>query len=241
YSKLINHIYNSDGAKILANVRAMEEHIDDTFDANSSMFRFLDVCTSISADSINNLFRSMGEKDEFTVVTALTQTNNPFIDSRMRENNFRRPMNELKKIILKPTFQCAAIRKWSSGLLPVTAVGTKRDGTPNVDKLNNLLDDAVVSPHGIDTAVLFCLYNASLAKKKEKAAELESLSGIFSGPKLFCSKADRDRYTSLNEQLDDLSFIADTLRSDPALFSEIFEKECALENTSEVGEVRRKK
>ncbi len=241
YSKLINHIYNSDGAIILANVRAMEEHIDDTFDANTSMFRAVGVNRSISADSINALFRGMGEKDDFTVVAALTQTDNPYIDKRLRENNFRRPLMELKKNILFPTFQCAAVRKWSSGLLPVTAVGTKRDGSANVDKLNNLMDDAVISPHGIDTAVLFCLYNASLARKKALNKERDSLCGMFARPKLFAGKTEKERFSQLSGQLEDMSAIIDALRSDPQLFSEVFEGEFALEKTSDVGEVKVKK
>ena len=241
YSKLINHIYNSDGAIILANVRAMEEHIDDTFDANSSMFRAVGVNRSISADSINSLFRSMGEKKDFTIVAALTQTDNPFIDKRLSENNFRRPLTELKKNILRPTFQCAAMRKWSSGLLPVTAVGTKRDGSANVDKLNNLIEDAVISPHGIDTAVLFCLYNGALARKKELSRERDSLCGMFARPKLFADKAEREKFSELCSQIDDLSAIADALHSDPQLFEEVFEGECALEKTTVVGDVKVRK
>ena len=148
---------------------------------------------------------------------------------------------ELKKNILFPTFQCAAVRKWSSGLLPVTAVGTKRDGSANVDKLNNLMDDAVISPHGIDTAVLFCLYNASLARKKALNKERDSLCGMFARPKLFAGKTEKERFSQLSGQLEDMSAIIDALRSDPQLFSEVFEGEFALEKTSDVGEVKVKK
>ncbi|MBQ3918937.1 MAG: hypothetical protein II695_04620 [Oscillospiraceae bacterium] len=235
FSKLIDHIYHSDGAVVLANVLHLSEHVAESYDAGSSMFNEVNVRTGISADGINNLIRALRDKEDFTFVTALTASDSPNVDVRVSENGYKRAMNDLKRFILEGSFSCAQYRDWSTALIPVSAIGRKSDHSPNVDRSGRILPDAEIHPEGVDKAIMFCIYNAALAKKTELDSEYTALK-----KKLFKGRDEKRRYEGVTARIKKLDKLIDVLQMDKDdMFRDLYEPVYAHEHESEVGTVRR--
>lgn len=234
---LASHINNSDAAIVLANARDLSAHIEDIYDATQCMFKIQPTRGALSADNINAVFRAL-KKDNFTMLLTLTQKDSPQVDERIRRNHFARAQQDLKTYIFNTSFLTAANKKWSSGVLPVSVIGTKRDGSPNVDQDNQILSDADLHQESIDTAILFCLYNAIMAHMLDINTELTPLK---QGIRLFKSKEDKARIHLLEEQQHALETLRTALASNPNLFSPVYEPSFALEVHSETGDVTVKK
>ena len=233
YSKLIRHIYSSDGAIVLCNALHMSKAVADSYDANSSMFDGTAVRSAISADGINNMFRALGDKDDFTMVTALTASDSPGIDPRLSDNGYRRAMHDIKKYVLAPSFRAASFREWSTMLTPVSAIGRRADGSPNVDATGRVMENAQIRPYGVDRAVMFCLAGAAMAKRKTLLAELDELNKF----KIFRTPAEKSRRETVKSELGRMEKLINALRGDD-IYSAAYEPSFALEKIEQVGNVK---
>ena len=230
---LSRYLKRCDAVILLANARTLNGLLENTYNAEQCMFKEQLTRQTLSADNVCAVIRSMRTKN-MTILLALTQTDSPQIDERISRNAFARAQRDLRGCIYEIAFSAAAARGWSCGSIPVTVVGRKRSGAPNVDAQNNILPDAVLRQQNIDTSILFCLYNAVMGRmlelQKEKA-ELEK-------PLLILTTEQNNRLHLLRAQLRMLGELRASLCGKDALFSAVFEPTYALEAASETGEVR---
>lgn len=227
---LARHIRNSDAAIVLASARDLSKTVETTYTADQNMFQTLNTKEIVSADRINNLIKYL-EKKDFSILLAVTQIDSPQVDERISSDHFFRAMHDLREYIYGPTFNRASDKNWSCGIIPVTAIGYKRNGEPNVDMNNMILPDATINQMGIDVAVLFTLYNAILAHEKEMRPEAIKLQ---KNP--FKRRDDQERLYILIAQYKKLSEIRTALNAERNLFTPIFNKVCSLENVVPVDE-----
>ena len=231
---LANHINDSDAAIVLASARDMSKHIEDTFAADECMFMEQNTKDELSADRINNLMQYLKSND-FTMLLAITQKDSPQVDQRVSVNNFARAAHDLMEYIYRPTFCRAKDMNWSYGIIPVSAIGRKKNGQPNVDENNILLPDANIRQDCIDTAIIFCLYNAILAKEKELVPERNKLE-----KQAFKSKEEKQKLNELSDQCTKLNDLRCAIMSESSIFSPIYEPTMPLEKISDVGDVSKK-
>ena len=230
---LSRYLKRCDAIILLANTRALNSLLENTYNAEQCMFKEQLTRQTLSADNVCAVIRSMRTAN-LTILLALTQTDSPQIDDRISRNNYARTQRDLRSCIYEIAFSAAAARGWSCGSIPVTVIGRKRSGAPNVDDRNNILPDAVLRQQNIDTSILFCLYNAVMGRmlelQKEKA-ELEK-------PLLILTTEQNNRLHLLRSQLRTLGELRAALSGKDSLFSAVFEPTYALEAASETGEVR---
>lgn len=225
------HIKNCDAVIVLASARDLSRTIENTYGADQNMFQELNTRAVVSADRINNLIRFL-ENEYLSVLLAVTQTDSPQVDERLSSDNFLRAMHDLREYIYAPIFNRALDKKkWSSGIIPVTAIGYKRNGDFNVDENNMILPDATINQNGIDIAVLFTLYNAILAHEAQMIPETIELH-----KKLIKGHDDRERLHILVTQYKKLWEIRKALDAEMNLFAPVYARVSALENVSEIGE-----
>ncbi len=230
---LSGFITQSDAVIMLANARNLTDLLEDTYNAEQCMFKEQQTRYALCADNISAVVRSM-RVEGFTILLALTQTDSPSIDERISRSKFSRAQRDLRQSIYEIAFSTAETRHWSYGSVPVTVIGRKRDGSPNVDDENRILPDAVLRQENIDTSVLFCLYNAVMRRIMELQREHLELDKPF---KLFTS-TDKKRLAVVKSQLRLLSELRGALSQRNNLFAPIFDPQFALEILSETGEVR---
>ena len=230
---LSRYLKRCDAIILLANARVLNGLLENTYNAEQCMFKEQLTRQTLSADNVCAVIRSMRTKN-MTILLALTQTDSPQIDDRISRNAFARAQRDLRTSIYEIAFSAASARGWSCGSIPVTVIGRKRSGAPNVDERNNILSDAVLRQQNIDTSILFCLYNAVMGRmlelQKEKA-ELEK-------PLLILTTEQNNRLHLLRAQLRMLGELRAALSGKDTLFSAVFEPTYALEAASETGEVR---
>ncbi len=230
---LSRFIRRSDAVIMLANARNLTGLLEDTYSPEQCMFKEQAARRDLSADNICAVVRSM-RVEGYTILLALTQTDSPQIDEKISRSHFSRAQRDLRNYIYEIAFSTAAARHWSYGSIPVTVVGRKRDGSPNVDEFNNLLPDAVLRQENVDTSVLFCLYNAVMRRimelQKEKA-ELEQ-------PMRLRSSDVKKRIAAKNAEIHTLGELRSALSGRPELYENVFDPDFALEVVSETGEVR---
>ena len=230
---LSRYLKRCDALILLANARALNGLIETTYNAEQCMFKEQLTRQTLSADNVCAVIRSMRTKN-MTLLLALTQTDSPQIDDRISRNSFTRAQRDLRTCIYEIAFSAAHARNWSYGSIPVTVVGRKRGGAPNVDDMNRILNDAVLRQENVDTSILFCLYNALMAQmmdmQKEKA-ELEK-------PLMILTPEQNNRLHQLRAQLRTMGELRAALSGRDGLFSAVFEPHFALEVASETGEVR---
>ncbi len=233
---LATYIDSSDAAILLANVRELNNHIQDIYKADECMFKLLPARNALSADNVNSIMRAL-QKKNFSILLALTQTDSPTIDERLSNNQFARTKQDLKSYVYRMAFISAKNKKWSTGVIPVTALGRKRDGTPNVNAFNNeVLKDADLHQKNIDISVLFCLYNAIMGHMSELQEELGELKKNFL-QSVFRKKEEKEKIALLKYQLNQLNELRTALTSKPDLFADVFEPEMPLEiveNTEQI-------
>ncbi|MBR4224782.1 MAG: hypothetical protein IKR73_08235 [Oscillospiraceae bacterium] len=233
YNRLIRHIWSSDGAIVLCNTIHMSKALADTWSADTSMFDGTAIRSAVSADGINNMFKALGDKEGFSLVTALTASDSPAVDVRVSDGGYRRAMHDVKKYVLAPSFRAADMRGWSTMLIPVSAVGRMPDGTPNVDATGRVREDARIRPYGVDRAVLFCLAGATMVKRDALTEELESLSRY----KLIRTAAEKTRRAAVQSELARMETLIDALRTEK-LYADAYEPVFTAEKVAEVGEVK---
>ncbi|MBQ4465032.1 MAG: hypothetical protein II916_03625 [Oscillospiraceae bacterium] len=230
---LSRFIRRSDAVIMLANARNFTGLLEETYSPEQCMFKEQAARRDLSADNICAVVRSM-RVEGYTILLALTQTDSPQIDEKISRSHFSRAQRDLRNYIYEIAFSTAAARHWSYGSIPVTVVGRKRDGSPNVDEFNNLLPDAVLRQENVDTSVLFCLYNAVMRRimelQKEKA-ELEQ-------PVRLRSSDVKKRIAAKNAEIRTLGELRSALSGRPELYENVFDPDFALEVVSETGEVR---
>ena len=231
---LAKHISDSDAAIVLASARDMSKHIEEVFAADECMFMEQNTKDELSADRINNLMQYLDTSD-FTMLLAITQKDSPQVDQRVSVNNFARAAHDLMEYIYFPTFCRAKDMNWSYGVLPVSAIGRRKNGQPNVDENNELLADANIRQENIDTSIIFCLYNAILAKEKELIPEKEKRE-----KQLIKNKEDKQKLAELSDQCTKLSDLRCAIMSDGNVFGNIYEPTMPLEKIAAVGDVSKK-
>ncbi|MBQ1463600.1 MAG: hypothetical protein IIZ18_02215, partial [Ruminococcus sp.] len=220
---LAKHISDSDAAIVLASARDMSKHIEDVYAADECMFMEQSTKDELSADRINNLMQYINNND-FTMLLAITQKDSPQVDRRVSVNNFARAAHDLMEHIYFPTFCRAKDMNWSYGVLPVSAIGTRKNGQPNVDQNNQLLPDANIRQENIDTSIIFCLYNAILAKEKELVPARDSLDKQF-----IKNKEDKQKLAEISDQCTKLNELRCAIMSDGNVFGSIYEPAMPLE------------
>ncbi|MCM1507913.1 MAG: hypothetical protein NC177_12395 [Ruminococcus flavefaciens] len=230
-TQLSNHIANSNAAIILANSRAMSNHIRDVITNDRCMFNETQTRQALSAQRLNDLMRNM-TMENYCLLLAITQCDSPQVDKRMSQDNFARTALDLTNYIYQPTFVTARNNNWSRGIIPVSAIGTKEDGSPNVDEKNeNFLPDADINQWNIDTALLFCIYNSVFAVQKQIEKELEEYKGFI------INHDRRKRRDLLRQQNGDLGEIIATINSEKDIFNGIYQKTIPMEVHSDIQNV----
>ncbi|MEE5993273.1 MAG: hypothetical protein V3G42_08535 [Oscillospiraceae bacterium] len=229
---LAKHLNSSDAAVILVSARDLSKNIQDVIVPDESMFKKLETKREVSADNINNLFNIL-EKDKFTLLLAITQKDSPQVDARISAHHFSRTEHDLKNYIFHPAFITAENKNWSTGMTPVTVIGTRRDGQPNVDGNNKILPEADIHQENVDIAVLFCLYNAVLCHMMSLQEQIETLSRKFG--KTAEEKTQLKLLRSEKRQLNELRM---ALTSNSELFQEIGLQYSAFTAIADTGEVK---
>lgn len=229
--QLTSYIANSDSCIILANSRAMSSHIRERISNEKCMFVEQATISALSALRINGIIPAMASKN-YCLLLAITQCDSPEVDKRMIDDKFARAALDLTRYIYQPAFTTAKNKKWSRGVIPVTAIGRKEDGSPCVDENNELLMNAEINQENIDIAVLFCLYNAILAANDDIKAEWESYKGLS-----LLKKAVRDHRNILKKQSNDLCDIIKVIMSDKKIYDTIYCRECPLEKQADIGRI----
>ena len=229
---LSSFIRRSDAVIMLANSRSLSGLLEETYTSEQCMFKEQVTRKDLSADNICAVIRSM-RVEGYTLLLALTQTDSPQIDERISRNKFSRAQRDLRSYIYEIAFSTAASRHWSYGSIPVTVIGRKRDGSPNVDEQNRLLPDAVLRQENVDTSVLFCLYNAVMRRMMELQHEKTELEK----PMRLRPNDMKKRIAALRAEIRTLGELRDALGSKPELFAKVFDPYFALEVISETGEV----
>ncbi len=220
---LTDHLKRSEAAIVLSNTREMGNVITTPTTNNPSMFLVNKARAFLGANRINSLLTNI-DNDKFTFLLALTQVDSPQVKPEVKQNNFKTVSNNLKEYIYNLAFLKAEHEKmWSTGIIPVSAIGTKRDGSYNVDINNNLLPDAELNQQGIDKAILFCLYTSTLQKLNALDKEMKDTGGIF---------GDRKLYNNLKAQRDDLLVIKNFFAENEHYFDCINERKIALQKVS---------
>lgn len=222
---LVRHLENSEAAIVLANSRVMSSVITNPTAKNPSMFLVENAKRELSANRINSLMRNI-KSEAFTFLLALTQTDSPQVDERIKQNNYKTVSNNLKEYVYDLAFlKVQDESKWSTGIIPVSAIGTKRDGSLNVDSENAILKDAELNQVGIDKAILYCLYNAVLQKLEKINQDLKEM-----GLALFGEK--RELRNDLKQQMADLLDVKELLANNLDYFDDICEKKIALQKVT---------
>ena len=230
---LTRYLKRCDAMILLANARMLNGLTETTYNAEQCMFKEQLTRKTLSADNVCAVIRSM-RKENLTLLLALTQTDSPQIDDRISRNQYSRAQRDLRSYIYEIAFNAASARNWSSGSIPVTVVGRKRSGEPNVDLTNHILPDAVLNQQNIDTSILFCLYNALMARMLDLQKEKSPLEK----PLMILTPEQNTRLHVLRYQLRSLGELRAALSSREGLFSAVFDPNFALEVASETGEVR---
>jgi hypothetical protein len=233
---LSDQIYNSDAAIVLANARELSKTIEDKAGANDSMFKDQATKEAVTANSINNLFRTLNS-DDITVLLAITQTDSPQVDNRISRGDYARAAHDLQEHIFEATFTKAKLKKWSYGVVPVSAIGRKRDGTPNVDEYNELLSDADMHQENIDTALLFCLYTAIMVEEQNLSNDLAQFDGMFSFFKTL-KREDRARKEGLMHQRKMFQIFRSAVTAKNGIFNAMPCHVCTKEIVGDVGNTR---
>ncbi len=223
---LTTHLGRSEAAIVLANARDMSKVITNPTTKNPSMFLVDTAKKTLYADRINNLICNI-DAEAFTFLLALTQTDSPQVDPRIKQNNYKTVANNLTEYIYSLAFlRVQDEEMWSTGIIPVSAIGTKRDGSPNVNDKNELLDDAELNQEGVDKAVLYCLYNAVLQKINKISDEIKDLGFIPT------SRDKLQRRSILKQQIADLIEVKSLFDDNLHYFDDVCEKKIALQKVS---------
>lgn len=233
---LSDQVYRSDAAIVLANARELSHTIEEKAGANDSMFKDQPTKEAVTANSINNLFKTLGSED-ITVLLAITQTDSPQVDSRISRGDYARAAHDLREYIFESTFSKAKYKKWSYGVVPVSAIGRKSDGTPNVDDYNVLLRDADMHQENIDTAILFCLYTAIMVEEQKLAAESAQFGGL-RGALRGLNRDERAHREAVRHQLQMFQRFRSAITSKTGVFDQMPCHVCAKEITDAVGDTR---
>ena len=231
---LSKYLNQSDAAIILASARSLSENLHENYNSENSMFKTLLTKEAVSADNINSIFKILTKK-HFTMLVAITQKDSPQVDERLSRNQFQRAQLELKETIFTPAFDAAKYRNWSSGIVPVTVIGTKSNGEPNVDENNKLLPGAEIRQENTDTAVLFCLYNAVMGHVESIQEEILPLKKKFF---IFKSAEEREQLRILEGQAESLQQLRRAMAGDTSLFDAVGQRCFALEVTDEIQDIK---
>lgn len=226
-NQLTNHIEHSNAAIILANSREMSKYIRERITHDKCMFIESSTKDALSTTRINNIMPAM-RMENYCILLAITQCDSPEVDERLSQDKFARASNDLAKYIYQPVFSTAKNKNWSRGVVPVTAIGRKDDGSPCVDQNNNLLEDAEINQKNIDIAVLFCLYNAIYATCKEIKNELNSYRYKF-------GRDIRARCNILREQSNNLEELRTAIRKGLNFSDFVYNCACTLEKVAEIN------
>lgn len=232
--QLANHIANSNAAIILANSRAMSNHIKNVITNDKCIFNEAKTQNELAAKRLNDLMRNM-TMENYCLLLAITQCDSPQVDGRLSQDNFARTALDLANYIYQPTFITAKNNNWSRGIIPVSAIGRKEDGSSNVDENNDFLPDADINQWNIDVALLFCIYNSVFAVQKQINEELKGYK------KLEINRERRERRDLLKQQNDDLCDIMDIIMSEKDIFNNIYQKVMPMEVHSDIKNVVKKK
>lgn len=231
---LAKHINSSDSAIVLVNARDLSKNVRDVIVPDESMFTKLETKRAVSADNINNLFNIL-KKDNFTILLAITQVDSPKVDDRVKANDFARTQHDLKEHIFQPTFINASNKNWSTGIIPITVIGRKKDGSPNVDDQGHLLKDAEINQKNADISVLFCLYNSVLCHIMQLQKEIDAFPTV---KKIVGSAEEKQHLKTLESQKDMLNQIRNALASNPSIFAKVGHYHSALTTVADTGDVK---
>ncbi len=221
---LAGHLENSEAAIVLCNTRDMAEVMTSPTPNNPSMFLVDRARALLGANRINTLITNI-DNDAFTFLLALTQVDSPQVKPEVTRNNFKTVSSDLRRNIYNLAFsKVDHKRNWSTGIIPVSAIGTKRNGAPNVDDENkNLLPDAELNQKGIDKALLYCLYTSTLQKMDALEKKIKDASGLF---------GDRRLCNMLKAQREDLLVVKNVFAENEHFFDDINDKKIALQKVS---------
>ena len=169
---------------------------------------------------------------------ALSKSDHNDIPETLRRDNYSEISHILAERIYARTLLNTVSTGGSFGIMPISAVG---DG--NTDAANHIIADANICQKNIDTAMLFCIYNAAARLIGEKDGRIEQAEKEYRRIRLdFGKKArqERERLSGLiseeKKKRELLMDIVEAISSDPSYFGSRI-NELRLTGVSEIGEV----
>lgn len=222
---LMKQIFSSDSFIVLISSKTLCENVERNCQLNSkrSMFNETKLGDALAKYNIQNIITDIDKKN-CTLLLTITQIDHPDLDKsaiskEIKRDNFSRTCYDLKYYIFKNIFNHAKNMEWSSGVVPVSAIGMKDTNEKNVNDQNELKADADLHPEGIDTAVLFCVFSELLKKIRDYNIEIQNIN-----KKIIKTDGDRIKKWSLSKQIDVAEKVIKTINSDRDYFSSIYEK-----------------
>lgn len=135
------------------------------------------VMNDIGGNHINNLVQECGlrlkENEPYTVLITITKKDSP--NARNVRNNYEQLVRSLIMKTLSNSIEQIRNHRWSNGIMHISAYGEN-----SVDGNDMLINPKDYNPENIDNAMLFCIFNACLQKRKELE---ESRRGVTSREK----------------------------------------------------------